>query len=197
MYAIHLFLNGKKGISGCQLQREIKGAYQTSWRMLKQIRLAMGNLESKNLFEAIVEVDETYVGGKPRKSNDKTKKDKNKRGRGTKKTPVVGIIERTSKKVHAKVALPNKEGKKLTGKQLLDIFNDVCKDETIVISDEFRSYNSVRKSKKYIHLVIDHTKSFADGLVHVNGIELFLGYTKTWDLWYLSPCFSKVYAELY
>ncbi len=77
-------MNGKKGISSYQLQREIKGSYKTSWRMLKQIRLAMSNLESKNMFETIVEIDETYVGGKPRKNNDKFLTG-SKRGRGTKK----------------------------------------------------------------------------------------------------------------
>jgi transposase-like protein len=176
MYAIHLFLNGKKGISGLQLKREINVTYKTAWRMLKQIRIAMGNNENNKHFEAIVEMDETYIGGKPRKSNtgnkDSDKELPNKRGRGTKKTPVVGIIERNSKKVHAKVALPNKEGKKLTGKQLLKILSDVTKDTATVITDEFKSYN-ILNSTKYIHLKIDHTQMFAKDGIHTNNVESF------------------------
>ena len=92
MYAIQLFLNGKKGISGYQLQREIEVTYKTAWRMLKLIREAMGNVKHGKVFEAMVEIDETYIGGKPRKKNRKDDNDKpNERGRGTKKNPVVGI----------------------------------------------------------------------------------------------------------
>jgi transposase-like protein len=106
-YAIHLFLNGKKGISGCQLQRELGVTYKTAWRMLKQIRTAMGNTDMRKSFEAFVEIDETYVGGKPRKENtwiDKdgvivpSAKEPSKRGRGTDKTPVIGVRERSSGK---------------------------------------------------------------------------------------------------
>jgi transposase-like protein len=173
MYAIHLFLNGKKGISGYQLQREIGVTYKTAWRMLKQIRTVMIS-DNKDFFNAIVEMDETYIGGKPRKSNDKNKNDdnQNKRGRGTKKKVIVGIVDRENKKVFAKAALKNRNGKKLTGIQLLKILDEVCKKNNVVMSDEFSSYNMLKKTD-YFHLKIDHTKNYVDGNIHTNSIESF------------------------
>lgn len=176
MYAIHLFLNGKKGISALQLQREIGVTYKTAWRMLQQIRSAMGNKDHEQFFETIVEIDETYVGGKPRKDNNHDKDDdlpKNKRGRGTNKTPIVGVVDRENKRIYVKVAMPNKEGKKLTGKQLLEILNKACvSGNNTVITDEFRSYSILNRSK-YYHLKVDHQKMFASGDVHTNNIESF------------------------
>lgn len=176
MYAIHLFLNGKKGISGLQLQREIGVTYKTAWRMLQQIRLAMGNESQKGFFDTVVEIDETYIGGKPRKSNDHDDEPKpNKRGRGTSKIPVVGVIDRINKKVYARIALPNAQGKKLTSKQLIDILSIVSKqgNGNTVISDEFKGYMHL-ESKNFVHLRIDHTKAFSDhNGIHTNNIESF------------------------
>jgi transposase-like protein len=108
MFAINLFLNGKKGISALQLKREIKVTYKTAWRMLHKIRTAMGNNpDIKNSFKQIVEIDETYVGGKPRKFKNRQGK-MIKRGRGTDKTPVIGVVCRKTKQVYARVALPDK-----------------------------------------------------------------------------------------
>ena len=185
IYALHLFLNGKKGISALQLQREIKGSYKTSWRMLKKIREAMGNKgDVSSQFFSIVEIDETYVGGKPRKGNDRSKKSQsesgmivkgglNKRGRGTKKIPVIGIVCRHTKQVHAKVALPSRGGKKLTGKQLMAVLNEVVHKSTVVMTDEFTGYNILRKEGRHVHLQVDHTKEYAQGIIHTNNIESF------------------------
>jgi transposase-like protein len=181
MYAIHLFLNGKKGISGLQLQREIGVTYKTAWRMLQQIRLAMGNAEHQEFFDTIVEIDETYVGGKPRKSNEhdddapKGTGTGAKRSRGTDKTPVVGMIDRNNKKAYVKVALPNGEGQKLTAKQLMDLLKQVSKQENnnTIMTDEFKGYDPLSKND-FIHLRVDHHHAFSDKHgTHTNNIESF------------------------
>ena len=183
MYAIHLFLNSKKGISGYQLQREIGVTYKTAWRMLKQIRLAMGNPESKEFVGTLIEIDETYVGGKPRKGAKKDNDDddlpQNKRGRGTKKNVIIGCVDRINKMVFAKLMIKNKEGKKLTGKQLLGVLNQVVIQDSTIISDEFKGYNILSKKTSHIHLRVDHTKEFvAENGAHTNNIENFWGTLK-------------------
>ena len=176
-YAIHLFLNAKKGVSAKQLQREIGVTYKCAWRMLQQIRIAMGNSENHEFFNTIVEIDETYVGGKPRKDNDKDDDDKkggSKRGRGTNKTPVVGVVDRNNKKVFAKVAIPNSKGQRLTAKQLIDILKTVSKQENnnTIMTDEFKGYSPLTRNN-FLHLRVDHTKMFSDGNIHTNTIESF------------------------
>jgi len=128
LMAFSLMCSAKKGISALQLQRDLDiGSYKTAWRMLKQIRKAMSNIKHGKIFEAIVEIDDAYIGGKPRKKNRRDDDGRHhKRGRGTKKTPVIGIVDRKKKKVYAKVSLPNKEGKKLSGNQILGTLNQVC-----------------------------------------------------------------------
>lgn len=125
LYAMNLVIISRKGISALQLQRELGiKSYPSAWRMLHQIRKAMQNEEHKETFEAIVEIDETYVGGNPRKKNNHKDIDENggpdststnepsklKRGRGTSKTPVIGVKERNTGKVHAVVASYNEDG---------------------------------------------------------------------------------------
>lgn len=180
LYAMNLVLVSRKGISALQLKRELgMGSYQSAWRMLQQIRIAMGKEEYKETFEAVVEIDETYVGGKPRKKNNHNEsddEDKPKRGRGTSKTPVIGVKERNTGKVHAVVANYNDEGKQLSGKQLFAVLKKVCKGNNTVMTDQFSGYNILDKENEcnFVRLKIDHTVTYSLGNgIHTNGIESF------------------------
>jgi transposase-like protein len=159
--------------------------------MLKQIRTAMGNEEMSKAFEAFVEIDETYIGGKPRKENAKlykngnavlSEKPKPKRGRGTDKTPVIGVKERGTSRVYAQVALPNEKGQKLTGRQLLAILDKVCKDGTTVASDDFRGYCILDRgtANDFVHVTVNHSlgQFSAGNGIHTNNIENFWSLVK-------------------
>lgn len=175
-YVIMSFLNDRSGISARNIQRQMGISYPTALRMLHKIREAMSNEEIAKTFQGIVEVDETYIGGKPRKYNNKEGKPifNNKRGRGTNKVPLVGVKNRETGEVFIQVMLPNKEGRKLSSKQLLDVIDKKCKEKATVITDEFRAYN-ILTTKGYVHLTVNHSKgqySAGDG-IHTNGIEGF------------------------
>ena len=87
--AISLILNAKKGLSSYQLQRDLDLNQKTAWYMLTRIRAEMSK-KGGALLQGIIEADETYIGGKPRKENKKEDREPAKRGRGTDKTPVIG-----------------------------------------------------------------------------------------------------------
>src|SRR5260370_829589 len=100
---MHMMLTSKKGISALQIYRVMGfGSYNTAHLMCSKIRVALGNVEFKQLV-GYVEVDETYVGGKAKN------KHKGPGGRGDMggtgghgKTIVVGAVRR-KRKVIARV----------------------------------------------------------------------------------------------
>jgi transposase-like protein len=85
---ITLMLNAKKGLSAMQAARDLEMRRPTVWSMMHRIRAAM--VDDGRLLSGLVEMDEAYIGGKPRKRNRRDDDTPGPRGRATSKTAVVG-----------------------------------------------------------------------------------------------------------
>lgn len=192
--AIAIMLNAKKNVSNAQLARDLDLPYKTAWSLALRIRNAM-RLDpiQGELFKGIVEMDETYIGGKPRKDNDRTPKPKEKqakRGRGTKKMAVVGIVERNGRVVAQKF------DKAALGFKGLSAYlkSKVDTDNSIVMTDEYRGYSGFDKFTH--HLTINHQQAYVIGITHTNTIEGFWALIKR--SWYgQHHSYSEKWADHY
>ena len=156
-HAIFLMSQSKNGVAAKELERQLGVTYKCAWRMARQIRLLMSEDDGPLGDNEIVELDETYVGGKA----------KGKRGRGAaKKTPVFGAVERGGR-LKTKVVL---NVRKIT---LNPIIEQMVTKDAVIVTDESNSYNDVKKSG-HLHESINHSKGqYVDGDVHTNTIEGF------------------------
>ncbi len=171
LLAVSLILNAKKGISSRQLARDLEVNKNTAWRIAMQIRSAMAQTEDRSLLEGVVEMDETYIGGKPRKGNTgSSRQDGGKtstRGRGTTKTPVVGMLQRGGN-VYAKVV--RKEQLRIKSLSTL-VRENVDIANTVLFTDEYTGYFGIKQFMA--HKTINHQQWYVDGDIHTNGIEGF------------------------
>ena len=170
--AVSLVLNAKKSLSSYQLARDLDLNQKTAWYMAMRIREAM--VDEETLLSGIVEADEAYIGGKPRKPNKREDDRPGPRGRGTDKLPIIGAVERGGKVV-AKPSL------KVNAAALTSFLNDVIDaDASLLVTDQYAGYRTMRQYMR--HITVDHSKQYADGLVHTNTIEGFWSLLKR--AWY-------------
>ena len=166
--AVMLMLNAKKGLSALQLSRDLSVNKNTAWRITMQIRKAMTQAEQRNLLTGIIEMDETYVGGKPRKGTKGDGSDgSHPRGRGTRKTPVIGAVERGGNVTAQAVAKD-----KMKGRHMRAFVRDrIDTSRASLITDEYKAYLGM--AKVLPHAVIKHADWYVDGDIHTNTIEGF------------------------
>ncbi len=155
LMAAYLICESKKGMSALQIQRVLGiGGYKTAWYLCHRIRSAM--IESqKELLKGIVEIDETYIGGKARKFRPRHEKQ-----------VVIGIRVRGGDLRLIRAA-------EATSEAIRQIINEnVGEDVEVIMTDESAIYPFAFNDKqRKLHKTVCHSREYVSGNVHTNTVE--------------------------
>jgi transposase-like protein len=152
--AIYLMGESKKGISARQLQRMLDVTYKTAWYLAHRIRSAMEE-DSPIPLTGIVEVDETYFGGRR----------KGPAGRGTGKAMVLAAVQRGGE---IRLRLGDRPNR-VTLHRFID---DTVADEAEAIhTDAWAAYRGIQDEDTRHEFVNHHRGEYVRGIVHTNTVE--------------------------
>jgi transposase-like protein len=188
---MYLMTSTRCGISAKQLERELGVTYKCAWRMFTLIRNELMTQDDDEKLSGVVEMDETYVGGKPRNANRRAFANaRNPRSAAIKwgiesKTQVFGAVERNRREWidgtprptvtrHGKVAayvIPSRRKPTLMAHVARRV-----DPESVVYTDATHAYTSV-PSRRH-ETVAHHDRIYVSGDVHTNTIEGFWSLVK-------------------
>ena len=166
MAAVWVITGHKKGISSHQLARDLGVTQKTAWFMNHRIRLIMGDPDPAPL-DNIVEVDETYVGGKFANMNRGKRKQWQESGHDN-KVAVMGLLEREGK---ARLTI-------IGANTFKDVIKDNVEPEATVMTDSHLAYQGLALDYAG-HGVDNHSEmQFRDGIAYTNTVEGFFSQLK-------------------
>ena len=169
-WAIYLTASDKGGISELRLAKHIGVSWPSARKMLKKIRIAMTDRDSKYRLEQLIEFDDAYIGGK--------RTGKRGRGAGGKKPILVAVETREGKAGFMAVEAVDTISKE----SVREFLQNHSKEGQTVRTDAFPALNSVKEKHNHqkkvvtaeevskwlplVHVVIGNLKKFLNGTFH-------------------------------
>jgi hypothetical protein len=178
LMAIHLMCSSKKGISALQLMRELElGSYRSAWFMCHRVRWAMGKEPVKGLLDGIVEIDETYIGGKIRAGAYATKPGERPKDRPSpvaNKAAVVSVLQRGGDVVSTHV-------QKVTSENLKTVIKQTVAPDAHLMTDTSTVLKSAGMGHR--HDMVNHSRDeysrHENGLcITTNSVESYFAIVK-------------------
>lgn len=161
--AIWLITNHPKGIASTTLARDLGITQKSAWFILHRLRHAARTKSFNKPLDGVVEVDETFVGGKAH-NRHADKRDGKPGPTASGKAVVVGAVERNGDVV-ARV-VPDVSAQTLTG----FVRETVSPNARLVVTDQWTGYRNLRK--EYRHAVVNHSQDeWVRGNAHTQTIE--------------------------
>lgn len=161
MIATFLMVESKKGISANQLRRFVGVSYKTAWFLTHRIREAMFMAAPIGPLGGVVEMDETFVGGKPRHRRSKPGPDPLRP-----KTMVLGAVSRGGE---VRLRMDRRQRTAAALREFVEAHIDA--DATHIYTDAAPAYGDLSDHDTR-HESVNHTANeWVRGDVHTNNIE--------------------------
>jgi transposase-like protein len=163
LQAMYYLCYSSKGVSSVYLARWLGLSQKSAWKILHALRAVLHIHQcALPALKGVVEVDEKFLGGKPRHQEGV----KHKRGRGTRKSCILVAVER-----HGSArAVPVANDSVAT---LEPLIKQMVSPEAVLMSDELSAYRHIGRQFASHHSVNHGQKEFARGDVHNNTAEAF------------------------